>query len=73
MLSLIGAGKAITPTCDWAGGFYARPDVAFVPLSGARAVHQALIRAAGRDSIASRIFAHSVLEQAEADASIPLS
>ncbi|MEU1955849.1 LysR family transcriptional regulator [Nocardia rhamnosiphila] len=71
MLSLIGAGKGVTPTCDWAGDFYARPDVAFVPFSGAAAVDQAMIRAAGRDGIAARIFSHTVLEQA--DAALPFS
>ena len=67
MLSLIGSGKGVTPTCDWAADYYARPDVAFIPFSDVAPVDQALIRSAARDSVAIRIFTHIVTEQAEAD------
>lgn len=69
MLSLIGSGRGVTPTCDRAADYYARPDVAFVPFPDAVPVDQALIRSAARDSVAIRIFTHIVTEQAEADRS----
>ncbi|MGY2011555.1 LysR family transcriptional regulator [Nocardia gipuzkoensis] len=66
MLSLIGAGKGVTPTCDWAADYYSRPDVAFVPFADAEPVDQALIWPTARETVAIRIFARFVTEAANA-------
>ncbi len=67
-LTLIGAGKGVTPVCDWAADYYARPDVAYVPVVGAPPIDQALIWSATRDTVAIRIFARAVTDLAVTEA-----
>ncbi|MFI6041201.1 LysR family transcriptional regulator [Nocardia sp. NPDC051321] len=67
MLSLIGAGKGATPTCDWAADYYARPDVAFVPFSDRTPFDQALIWSPIRDTPAIQAFVHTVTELADSE------
>ena len=67
MLTLIGAGKGATPVCDWAADYYQRPDIAYVPLTEAPPIDQALVWSTARDTVAVRTFARTLTAVADSN------
>lgn len=57
MLALIGAGQGSYPVPAQAGQFYQRPDVAYVPISGAKPFEWALMWRAAAETATVRAFA----------------
>ncbi|MDX3183450.1 MULTISPECIES: LysR family transcriptional regulator [Streptomyces] len=65
-LTLVGAGKGVTPTCALAAAFYTRQDVVHVPFRDAPPVHYALLRSTRRADATVHAFTRIVTELAAA-------
>jgi DNA-binding transcriptional LysR family regulator len=60
VLSQVGAGRGVSPTCVRAAQYYARPDVTYVPFSDAPPVEYGLIWRAADDSPTIEAFVRAV-------------
>lgn len=64
VLSQVGAGKGVSPTCARAVHYYARPDVAYVPFPDAPQIAYGLVWRTSADNPTVRAFVHAVMEAA---------
>ncbi|MEV5672274.1 LysR substrate-binding domain-containing protein [Streptomyces sp. NPDC052503] len=65
-LTLVGAGKGVTPTCALAAAFYTGQDVVHVPFRDAPPVHYALLRSTRRADAKIHAFTRIVIGLAAA-------
>ncbi|MGW7066850.1 LysR family transcriptional regulator [Streptomyces sp. NPDC054855] len=64
VLTLVAAGKGVSPTSARAAHYYSRPDIAYVPFSDAPPVEYGLLWPAAANTPALRAFVQTILETA---------